>query len=84
VKPSYNENPIMLEMPIPWDDHQDQQQQWSGINQIQQCYRGQSWKCDPSPLEEPRRSCVNPRHWNKKLLKLPKKLQDVQDVRAIG
>jgi hypothetical protein len=36
-------------------------------NQSLECYRGQSWRCDPSPLEEPRRSFVNPRHWNKKL-----------------
>jgi hypothetical protein len=30
-------------------------------------YRGQSWRCDPSPLEELRRSFVDPRHWNKKV-----------------
>jgi hypothetical protein len=28
--------------------------------------RAELEKC-PSPLEEPRRSCVDPRHWNKKL-----------------
>jgi hypothetical protein len=39
-------------MPVPWDDHQEQQQQWSGVNQRLECYRGQSWRSDPVPLEE--------------------------------
>jgi hypothetical protein len=37
------------------------------INVSLECYRGQSWRSDSSHLEEPRRSCVDPRHWNKKL-----------------
>jgi hypothetical protein len=48
------------------NDHLDRQQQWSGVNQSLEYYSGQSWRCEPSPLEEPR-SCVDPRHWNKKL-----------------
>ncbi|EDL28619.1 mCG140439, isoform CRA_b [Mus musculus] len=40
----------------------------SGVESIcyRECYRGQSWRSDTSPLEEPRRSCVDPRYWNKK------------------
>jgi hypothetical protein len=37
------------------------------INLSLECYRGQIWRSDTNPLEEPRRSCVDPRHWNKKL-----------------
>jgi hypothetical protein len=36
-----------------------------GVDQSE--LRGQSWRSDPSPLEDPRRSCVDPRHWDKKL-----------------
>jgi hypothetical protein len=61
------EDPSVLEMLVQWDDHQEQQQQWSGVNQSLESYRGQSWRNEASPLEEPRRSCVDPRHWNKKL-----------------
>ena len=27
------ENPSMLEKPVPWDDHQEQQPQCNGVNQ---------------------------------------------------
>jgi hypothetical protein len=57
----------ILEMPVPWDDHQEQQQQWSEVNQSLECYRGQSWRSDASSLELPRRSCVDLGQWNKKL-----------------
>jgi len=36
------------------------------INLRLECYRGQSWRCDPNSSEEPR-SCVGPRYWRKKL-----------------
>ena len=32
-----------------------------------ECYRGQSWRSYTSLLEEPRRSCVDPQHWDQKL-----------------
>jgi hypothetical protein len=67
VKPTFSRRSQCMEMPVPWDDHQEQQQQWSGVNLSLECNRGQSCRSDPSPLEEPRRSCVDPRHWNKKL-----------------
>ena len=62
VKPVAVEDPSVLEMPVLWDDHQEQQQQWGGVNQNLECYREQSWRCDPSTLEESRRSCMDPRH----------------------
>jgi hypothetical protein len=61
------EDPSILEMSVPWEDHHQQQQQWSRVNQSLECYRGQSWRSDASPLEEPRRSYVDPRHLNKNL-----------------
>jgi hypothetical protein len=60
-------NPSVLEMPVLWYDHQKQQQQWSGVSQSPECYREQSWRSDPIPFEKPTRSCVDSRHWNKKL-----------------
>jgi hypothetical protein len=62
------EDPSILEIPVPWDDHQEQQQQCSGWSQLESrrqavCYRGQSQRNDLSPLEEPRRQWVNPRYW---------------------
>jgi hypothetical protein len=42
VKPNLLEDYSKLEMPVPWDDQQEQQQQWSGVNQKLECYRGQS------------------------------------------
>jgi hypothetical protein len=30
VKVVAAKNPSALEMPVPWNDHQEQQQQWSG------------------------------------------------------
>jgi hypothetical protein len=52
------EDPSILEMPVPWDGYQEQKQLWSGVNQNLECYRGQSWRNDPSPIEEPKRICV--------------------------
>ena len=37
------------------------------INQSLVFYRGQNWRYDPNPLEEPRRSCGDCRHWYKKM-----------------
>jgi hypothetical protein len=34
-----------------------------GINLSLECSRGQSWRSEASPLEEPRRWWVDPRHW---------------------
>jgi hypothetical protein len=36
------ENPRVLEMPVPWDDLQEQQQQWSRINQSLECCRSRA------------------------------------------
>lgn len=49
---------------------------WS--SQSLECYRGKSWRSDS--LEDPRKSCVDPRYWNKKLwcwscLEHPKRLE---------
>jgi hypothetical protein len=49
------EDPSVLEMPVPQDDHQEQQQQWSEVNQGIECYRGQRWRSDTSRLEDTRR-----------------------------
>jgi len=48
------------------DDQKELQQQWRGVSQSLECYRGQSWRSGTNPLEKPRRSRVDPRHWNKK------------------
>ena len=56
------EDPSNVKMSVPWDYQQDKQKQWNGINQSPDCYRGYCWRCDPSPLENPR-SCVERRHW---------------------
>jgi hypothetical protein len=42
------EDPDIYEMLVSWDDHKTQEQQWSGVNQILECYRGQSWRSDAS------------------------------------
>jgi len=69
VKPSCSRRLQHIgEMSVPWGDHQEQQ--WSGVNQSLECYRGQSWRSDPSCFEKPSCSCVDPRHWNKKLQSL--------------
>jgi hypothetical protein len=62
------EDPRVSEMPVPWADHKDHQQQsvW-GVSPRQECYRRRSWRSDPSPLEESRRSRIYTRQWNKKL-----------------
>jgi hypothetical protein len=31
--PVATEDPRILKMPVPWDDNQEQQQQWSGTSQ---------------------------------------------------
>jgi hypothetical protein len=61
------EDTSVLDMPVPWNGYQQQQQQWSGVEQSLECYRRQSWRNDTSALEEPRRSCVDPRYWIKKV-----------------
>ena len=45
---------VLVLMPVPWDDHQEGQQHCSEVNHSPECYRGQSWSDDPSPLEEPK------------------------------
>ena len=60
------EDPSILEMPVPWDDHQEQQWQWRGSIWTYSANRGQSWRSDTSSLEMYKRSCVDLRHWNKK------------------
>jgi hypothetical protein len=52
------------------------------INLSLQCYRQQSWRSDPSPLEESRRSCVILRK-EAITMELPWRPQDVQDARAM-
>ena len=52
VKPCAVADPSVLEMPIPWDDHQEQQQQWKGV--------------DHSAVDG-RTGCVDLKQWNKKL-----------------
>jgi hypothetical protein len=48
VKPSWSIIPSVLEMSVPWDDHQEQAiVEW--INLSLDCYRGQSWRSDASP-----------------------------------
>jgi hypothetical protein len=42
------EDPSVLEVHVPWDDHQERQQQWSEINQSLKCYREQTWISDSS------------------------------------
>jgi hypothetical protein len=75
----------VLEMPVPWDNHQEQQWQWSGLNQSLEFYKGQTWRSDTSPLKEPRGSCIYSRHLNRNCkLKLPWRPQDVRDARAVG
>jgi hypothetical protein len=31
-----------LEIPVPWDDHQEKQQQWNGVNQSLECFIGRA------------------------------------------
>lgn len=57
----------ILEKPVSYDDYQEQQKQWSGINQNLEWYSEQRWRSDTSPLKECKRSCVDLRYWNKKL-----------------
>jgi len=60
------EDPSVWEMPVPWDDHQEQQQRWNGASQILKdklCYRGMSCRSNSSPSEEPRRSWVDLSLW---------------------
>ena len=62
------EDSSVLEMPVPWDDHQEQQQQWStGSESVEDkliYYKQQSWKSESSPWRSPGdRSWVDPRHW---------------------
>ena len=73
----------MIEMLVPLDDNQEQQQQWSRVNQTLECYQRQSWSsgllkpfggdqtimCGSQILEQ---EAVK--------LKLPGKSQDVRDA----
>ena len=59
-------SPAILEIPIPWNDHKEEQQLWSGTSwnledKLCVCCRGQSQRSDPSSLVEPRNLWVNPR-----------------------
>jgi hypothetical protein len=33
------ENPSVLKISVPWDDHKEQQQQWSTVDQSLESYR---------------------------------------------
>ena len=44
-------------------------------------YRGQNWRSDSSPLQQPRRSCVNARIQRKNLQTFPERPQVVRDSR---
>ena len=57
VQPPVAEDPGMLEMPVHWSDHQEQQnQRILQSARVQKtscvCCRRQSQRSDPSPLEE--------------------------------
>ena len=39
----------------------------NGVDQLELRVLQRAELSDTSPLEEPRKSCVDPRHWNKKL-----------------
>jgi hypothetical protein len=38
------EDPRILGMPVPWDYHQENQEQCIGVNQNLECYRKQDWR----------------------------------------
>jgi hypothetical protein len=72
-------------MSVPWGDHQEQQQQWSGVNQNLECYRGQSWRSDPKPGGVQKIVCGSQTLEQEAVkLKLPWIPQDVRDARAVG
>ena len=57
------------------------------VSQSLECYRGQRWRSDPSPLrKEARKSCVDFQHWKKKLCNWHclGDTCDVIDARAMG
>jgi hypothetical protein len=47
-------------MPVPWDNHQEQQQQWIRVNQSLECYKGQSWRSEEEEEEEELGNPVKP------------------------
>jgi hypothetical protein len=57
----------ILEMPGPWDDHQEQQQQreYRQLDPRRQrvCYKGHGWRSDPSTWRSPENCELDPRHW---------------------
>jgi hypothetical protein len=63
VKPNCSRRPQPFGDASTCHQHQEQQRQWILVSQRLECYRGQSWRSDSGPLEEPRSSCMDPRHW---------------------
>jgi hypothetical protein len=76
------EDPRRLEIPVPWEDHQEQQQQWSGVSQSLECYRAGEmtqalWRSTEDHVWIPdigTRSCEVTVAWRP---------QDVRDAKAV-
>lgn len=58
---------VVLEKPVPWNDHQEWQKPWSKVRCIPKdnfCVLQRAEKEKrPSPLEDPRRWRLSPRYW---------------------
>ncbi|WP_330950449.1 hypothetical protein, partial [Streptococcus anginosus] len=77
------EDPSVLEMAVLWDDHQEQQQQWSEVSRSVECYRWQSWRSEPSLSKEPQKIMCGFQTLEQSInLKLPWRPQDIKGARA--